>query len=65
MFTQREMDIAITEVKAEVQGLLQEWMVDFLGSRLDGDNRERGQEATGAEAQAAQGADIPPETQPY
>ena len=65
MFTQREMDIAFVEGKAEVQKLLQEWMVDFLGSRLDGIDT-RGDEAAGAQAQAAQGANIPQQTEaPY
>ena len=58
MFTQREMDTALVEAKAEVQLMLQEWMVDYLGSRLDGDNRGRGQQAEGAEAQAAQSAGV-------
>ena len=57
MFTQREMDIAITESKAEIQKMLQEWMRDYLGSRLDGIDT-RGDEAAGAQAQAAEGASI-------
>ena len=64
MFTQREMDIAITESKAEIQKMLQEWMEDYLGSRLDGIDTGRN-ETAGAQAQAAEGAGIPPETQPY
>ena len=57
MLTQRETDIALVEAKAEVQEMLQEWLVDYLGSRLDGIDT-RGDEAAGAEAQAAEGADI-------
>ena len=57
MLTQRETDIALVEAKAEVQKMLQEWMEDYLGSRLDGIDT-RGDEAAGAPAQAAEGADI-------
>lgn len=52
MFTQREMDIAKTEAKVEVQKLLEEWVKDYLGSRLDGDNRRAG-DADAAEAEGA------------
>jgi len=55
MFTQREMDTAITEAKVETQKLLREWMEDYLGSRLDAIDT-RGDEAEGASAQAAEGA---------
>jgi hypothetical protein len=57
MLTQRETDIALVEAKAEVQKLLEEWMEDYLGSRLDGANKRR-DGAEGAEAQAAEGAGI-------
>jgi len=60
MLTQRDMDIALTEAKVDVRKLLEEWMEDYLGSRLDGDNRGRGEPA-GAEAQATEGANIPQE----
>ena len=55
MFTQREMDTALVEGKAEVQKLLEEWAVDYLGSRLDGIDTGR---ATDAQAQEAEGAEI-------
>ena len=58
MLSQRETDIAIVESKAEIQKLLQEWAVDYLGSRLDGENIGRGREAEGADAQATEGAGI-------
>ena len=58
MLTQREMDIALTEAKADVRKLLEEWATDYLGSRLDGINT-RGDETEGAEAQVAEGAGIP------
>ena len=61
MLTQREMDVALVEAKAEVQKMLQEWLVDYLGSRLDGDNTRRGEPAS-AEAQAAEGAGVTPES---
>ena len=63
MFTQREMDLALVEGKAEVQKLLQEWVVDYLGSRLDGIDTG-GNEAAGAAPQVAQGANITGETGP-
>ena len=61
MFTQRDMDTWKVESEVEVQKMLQEWLADYLGSRLDGDNTRRGEPA-GAEAQAAEGAGITPET---
>jgi hypothetical protein len=65
MFTQREMDTALVEGKAEVQKLLEEWVTDYLGSRLDGIDT-RGDETEGAQAQSAEGPDIAQQTQaPY
>jgi hypothetical protein len=61
MFTQRDMDTWKVESEVEVQKMLQEWMEDYLGSRLDGANKRRAG-AEGAEAQAAEGAGITPET---
>ena len=60
MFTQREMDTALVEGKLDVQRLLQEWMMDYLGSRLDGDNRGNG--PGGAGTAEAEGASIPQQT---
>jgi len=57
MFTQREMDMALVEAEVEVQKLLEEWVEDYLGSRLDGPNT-RGDEAAGADAQSAEGTEI-------
>jgi hypothetical protein len=57
MLTQRETDIALIEAKVEVQKLLEEWTVDYLGSRLDGIDT-RGDETEGAQAQTAEGAEI-------
>ena len=56
MLSQRETDIAIVESKAEIQKLLQEWAVDYLGSRLDGDNR--GNAPGGAGTAETEGAGI-------
>jgi hypothetical protein len=65
MFTQRDMDTWKVESEVEVQKMLQEWLEDYLGSRLDADNRGRA-EAEGAEAQAAEGAEIAQQAQaPY
>lgn len=64
MFTQRDMDIWKVESEVEIQKMLQEWMEDYLGSRLDGANKRR-DEAEGAEAQAAEGASIAAEESPY
>ena len=63
MLNQREMDIALVEAKVEVQALLQEWVEEYLGSRLDGDNRGSGAgsagtaEGKGAYGQATEDAD--------
>ena len=58
MLSQRETDIAIVESKAEIQKLLQEWAVDYLGSRLDGDDSGRSGNAEGADTQTTEGAGI-------
>ena len=56
MLNQREMDIALVEAKLEVQKLLQEWVEDYLGSRLDGTGT--GNSAAGSVGQEAEGAGI-------
>ena len=58
MLTQRETDVAKVESKAEIQKLLQEWAVDYLGSRLDGNDTGRSGSAEGANAQPTEGAGI-------
>ena len=59
MLTQREYDIAQIESESEIKKLVQEWFLDYLGSRVNGVQNAGGNSPEGAQGVGPEGAGAP------